>query len=72
MEPEDSYECVFENVTQYYDPPMPTGALLDALFDYGDAMFQACEDATGADHYDCYPEKEQWCKFNTERPDKVS
>ncbi|KAL2210421.1 hypothetical protein CC79DRAFT_1330787 [Sarocladium strictum] len=78
MDPEDSFECVFENVTQYYDPPKPKGALLDTLFDYGDAMFQACDEATeateatGADHYDCYPEKDEWCKFNTERPDKLS
>ena len=64
-EPEDSYDCVFENVTQYYDVPKPTGVLLDALFDYGDELFEECVDRSGADYSDCYPEKEQWCAFTT-------
>ncbi|KAH8170334.1 hypothetical protein LIA77_09115 [Sarocladium implicatum] len=49
-EPEDSYDCVFENVTQYYDVPKPTGVLLDALFDYGDELFEECVDRSGADY----------------------
>lgn len=71
-EPEDSYDCVFENVTQYYDVPKPPGRLLDCLFDYGDKLFEECMDGSGAEEGDCYLEKEQWCAFTTERPASVA
>lgn len=73
LEPEDDYQCVFSNVSQWFEPPKPTGDLMDAMFDYGDELISACVDAGDDLEVDeCWPNKDQWCDFTTEAPASVT
>jgi hypothetical protein len=40
----DTWDCVTYNMSDYLQPPMPTGRLLDIYYDHSDKMYQECED----------------------------
>lgn len=67
----DPWQCVTENLTQYFDVPKPTGSLLTAIESYADKLIESCT-LTGADAiHGCFPEKEAWCDFSTAAPSTV-
>lgn len=63
----DPWQCVTENITQYFNVPTPTGALLDALISYGEKLLEPClATATGLDALYCsVSETSAWCSFTT-------
>ncbi|KAI6086088.1 hypothetical protein F4821DRAFT_239324 [Hypoxylon rubiginosum] len=69
----DPWQCVTENITQYFNVPTPTGALLDALLSYGDELIEPClSTATGLDALSCsVSETSAWCGFTTAAPSPV-
>ncbi|KAI9150513.1 hypothetical protein HJFPF1_10281 [Paramyrothecium foliicola] len=72
LEP-DHWECVIANLTQYFDPPRPTGALLDALDDYANDIIDTCTKTAGDETTDaCWPSKEQWCGLTTAIPKSLA
>lgn len=40
----DSWLCATKNFSDYLNPPMPTGRLLDDYYDHSDAIYKECED----------------------------
>jgi hypothetical protein len=40
----DSWECVTKKYSQYLQPPMPTGHLLEVYYDHSDAIYKECEE----------------------------
>lgn len=40
----DGWDCVTYNISDYLEPPMPTGPLLDIYYDHSDKIYQECED----------------------------
>jgi hypothetical protein len=68
----DPWQCVVANLTQYFDVPKPTGSLLDALNSYADKLLEPCTLAPiDRIHGECFPAKEDWCKFTTAAPASV-
>ncbi|KAI1772846.1 hypothetical protein F4818DRAFT_126412 [Hypoxylon cercidicola] len=69
----DPWQCVTENITQYFNVPKPTGTLLDALLSYGDELIEPClSTATGLDILSCtVSETSAWCGFTTAAPSLV-
>ncbi|KAI0005594.1 hypothetical protein F4779DRAFT_49148 [Xylariaceae sp. FL0662B] len=69
----DPWECVTENVTQYFDVPKPTGSLLDAIVSYGDKLIEPCvATATGIEVLDCsVTDTKEWCGFTTAAPSSI-
>ncbi|KAI4858573.1 hypothetical protein F4820DRAFT_442207 [Hypoxylon rubiginosum] len=69
----DPWQCVTENITQYFNVPKPTGSLLDALISYGDELLDPClATATGLDALSCsISETSAWCGFTTAAPSPV-
>ncbi|EPE35193.1 hypothetical protein GLAREA_10889 [Glarea lozoyensis ATCC 20868] len=66
----DPWQCATENITQYFDVPMPTGNLLSALVSYGSTLIQTCSSSV-IDDLNCFPSKEKWCAFTTAAPASV-
>jgi hypothetical protein len=64
----DPWQCATKNLTQYFDVPKPTAALLSALQSYGDVLIKPCvATATGLDVISCsVSETTKWCAFATE------
>ena len=66
--PPDPWQCATEDISQYLNPPKPTGALLAALQSYGDELLKTCT-FTGASALDCpFPASSDWCKFSAVAP----
>jgi hypothetical protein len=40
----DSWVCATKNYSEYLQPPMPTGELLDVYYDHSDAIYKECEE----------------------------
>jgi hypothetical protein len=64
----DPWQCATKNLTQYFDVPKPSAALLSALESYGDVLLKPClATATGLDILDCsVSETTKWCGFATD------
>jgi hypothetical protein len=64
----DPWQCATKNLTQYFDVPSPTAALLSALQSYGTVLNAPCiATATGLDYLSCtVSETTKWCAFATE------
>ncbi|KAH8719526.1 hypothetical protein GQ44DRAFT_729825 [Phaeosphaeriaceae sp. PMI808] len=64
----DPWQCATKNITQYFDVPKPTAALLSALESYGDVLLKPClATATGLDILSCsVSETSKWCGFATD------
>ncbi len=56
---EDPWQCVTENITQYFDPPQPSANVLDAINSYGDVL--ACT----------VTDPKSWCGFTTAAPSSI-
>lgn len=69
----DPWQCVTENITQYFHVPKPSGVLLDALVSYGDKLLEPClATATGLDVLSCaVSQSSEWCGFTTAAPATV-
>ncbi|KAI1800390.1 hypothetical protein F4811DRAFT_33712 [Daldinia bambusicola] len=69
----DPWQCATQNLTQFFDVPKPTGALLKALDSYGDELVKPClATATGLDVLSCsVTNTSQWCGFATAAPTSV-
>ncbi|KAH7117544.1 hypothetical protein B0J11DRAFT_591822 [Dendryphion nanum] len=63
----DPWQCATVNVTQYFDPPKPTGGLLAALLSYADKLYENCTltfPPTATVIPTCpFPETSEWCAF---------
>ena len=64
---EDPWQCVTENITQFFDVPMPTGKLLEGINSFGDSVLAPCRTtATGDDSLYCsFSDPQSWCGFST-------
>ena len=64
---QDPWQCITENITQYFDAPWPTGNLIDAIASYADVVDKPCRaTATGADMLSCtVSDPKLWCGFTT-------
>lgn len=61
---EDHWSCATKDITSYFLPPLPTGALSAARLSYGRGV-QTCT-YTGAEAFNCpFPDKSLWCGFST-------
>jgi len=66
----DPWQCATENVYQYFDFPMPTGALEDEVLRYGQQLFLETCTVTGDAALDCPPatEYDRQCGISTAAP----
>ncbi|KAG7287824.1 hypothetical protein NEMBOFW57_007340 [Staphylotrichum longicolle] len=66
----DPWQCITENITQYFDVPKPTGNVLDAIGLYGDEVVKDCKaTATGRARISCtVSDSKSWCGFTTAAP----
>ncbi|KAH8901474.1 hypothetical protein GQ53DRAFT_835252 [Thozetella sp. PMI_491] len=71
--PDDPWQCITENITQYFDVPLPTGNVLDGINSYGDEVAKPCRaTATGLDKLSCtVSDPKSWCGFTTAAPADV-
>ncbi|TPX16147.1 uncharacterized protein E0L32_004142 [Thyridium curvatum] len=69
----DPWECITENITQYFDPPKPSGSVLSEINSYGDKIIEPCmATATGLDQFYCtVSDPQSWCGFSTAAPQAV-
>jgi hypothetical protein len=69
----DPWQCITENITQYFDVPKPTGTLFDAIDSYGFDVAAPCRPtATGRDMLSCtVSDPKSWCSFTTAAPADV-
>lgn len=70
-ESRDPYQCIQLDLTQYFKPPLPTGALYSALDAHGATEQEACISTyPGWDvMFACFPSDEQFCSFPTASPE---
>lgn len=71
---EDSWQCVTENITQYFvDVPTPTGNVLEELDSFGYEVAAPCRaTATSLDRLSCtVSDPKSWCGFTTAAPPDV-
>lgn len=63
----DPWQCVTQNLSQYFDVPKPSGTLSAAIDLYVDELVEPClETATGTDLFNCrVTESSQLCGFTT-------
>lgn len=70
----EAWQCTTEMLPQYFDPPKPTGALLTAIYSYGDEIQKGCK-PTETDIYgipECtFPPSSVWCRFSTAVPSSL-
>jgi len=66
----DSWQCATKNVYQYFDFPMPTGALEDEILRYGGQLYEESCTVTGEATLDCLPatEYDRQCGISTAAP----
>ncbi|KAK3303762.1 uncharacterized protein B0T15DRAFT_496293 [Chaetomium strumarium] len=69
----DPWQCVTENITQYFDVPKPTGNVLDAINSYAAEVNKAClVTAVGYQQRSCtMSDIKLWCGFTTAAPADV-
>ena len=66
----DPWQCVTENITQYFDVPRPTGNVLDAIASYNSEVNKEClATAVGYEKRACtMSSPTSWCGFTTAAP----
>jgi hypothetical protein len=69
----DPWQCITENITQYFDVPKPTGTPFDAIDSYDFDVAARCRaTATGRDMLSCtVSDPKSWCSFTTAAPADV-
>jgi hypothetical protein len=70
----DPWQCITENITQYFDVPMPTGALLKAHDSYAEVLVAPCmaTATSGPDMVLCLDsDPKSWCGFTTAAPASI-
>jgi hypothetical protein len=70
---EDPWQCITENITQYFDVPTPTGNVFDAIASYNNEVNKVClATAVGYEKRSCtMSSPTSWCGFTTAAPDDV-
>ncbi|KAH8692465.1 hypothetical protein GQ44DRAFT_719864 [Phaeosphaeriaceae sp. PMI808] len=68
----DSWLCATKNYSDYLQPPMPTGHLLDIYYDHSDKIYEECE-AKLPKPFTSFPAcpsvaKASWCALSTAVP----
>ncbi|KAM0491922.1 hypothetical protein ACHAP8_010295 [Fusarium lateritium] len=70
----DPWQCATQTFESFFDVPKPTGALLDALMDHGDAIQKGCKstltDAMGMPACTAPPQSD-WCAFTESAPSSL-
>ncbi|CEI67929.1 hypothetical protein FVEN_g7795 [Fusarium venenatum] len=70
----DPWQCATHTFQSFFDVPKPTGALLDALMDHGDAIQKGCKstltDAMGKPACTPPPQSD-WCAFTKSAPSSL-
>ncbi|KAM0228961.1 hypothetical protein ACHAPO_010368 [Fusarium lateritium] len=70
----DPWQCATQTFESFFDVPKPTGALLDALMDHGDAIQKSCKstltDAMGMPACTAPPQSD-WCAFTKSAPSSL-
>jgi len=71
--PPDPWQCITENITQYFDVPQPTGNVLDAIASYNEEVNKEClATAVGYEKRACtMSNPTSWCGFTTAAPADV-
>lgn len=68
------WQCTTEVLSQYFDVPKPTGALLSAIQEYGDVLQKDCKptetNVFGLSQYPS-PATSLWCRFSTIAPSSL-
>ena len=66
----DPWECITENITQYFDVPQPTGNVIDAIGSYAGEVNKEClATAEGYERLSCViTDPKLWCGFTTAAP----
>ncbi|KAH6851103.1 hypothetical protein B0I37DRAFT_373203 [Chaetomium sp. MPI-CAGE-AT-0009] len=70
----DPWQCITENITQYFDVPMPTGVLSEAHDSYAEDLAAPCLATAkgGRDMVACLDsDPKSWCGFTTAAPPNV-
>ena len=66
----DPWQCLTQNLTEYFDVPRPTGAFYSAVYSHGSELIKDCVAATKG--VDCpFPESSDWCSLSTSIPASV-
>jgi hypothetical protein len=62
---EDPWQCITENITQYFDVPTPTGNVFDAIASYNNEVNKVClATAVGYEKRSCtMSSPTSWCGF---------
>lgn len=61
----DPYYCYTEDITHYFSPPEPTGALSSAFSSFDSRLYDDCT-FTGAQRLECpFPDQSRWCLFGS-------
>ncbi|GKU05911.1 unnamed protein product [Fusarium langsethiae] len=70
----DPWQCATHTFESFFDVPKPTGALLDAILDYGDVLLKDCKptltDAMGMPAC-TFPPQSDWCSFSKTVPSSL-
>ncbi|KAF5244278.1 hypothetical protein FANTH_7788 [Fusarium anthophilum] len=70
----DPWQCATHTFESFFDVPKPTGALLDAILDHGDAIQKGCKstltDAMGKSVC-AFPPQSDWCAFTKSAPSSL-
>ncbi len=69
----DPWQCITENITQYFDVPQPTGNVVDAIGSYAGEVNKEClATAVGYERLSCViTDPKLWCGFTTAAPADV-
>ncbi|KAK4040101.1 hypothetical protein C8A01DRAFT_35882 [Parachaetomium inaequale] len=69
----DPWQCITENITQYFDVPKPTGNVFDAIASYNNEVNKEClATAVGYEKRSCtMSSPTSWCGFTTAAPADV-
>ena len=67
----DPWECTTKTIEAFFDVPMPTGKLFDAVLSFGDDLQKGCK-STLSDYLGMpvceYPPHTKWCSFEQAAP----
>lgn len=66
--PSDDPSCRSVNLSPFFDPPRPSGHLLEYIEEYGNELVQLCHLTRTSPNDNCFPSKERWCEFTSVAP----
>ncbi|KAF4946569.1 hypothetical protein FGADI_11083 [Fusarium gaditjirri] len=70
----DPRQCATHTFESFFDVPKPTGALLDAILDHGDAIQKGCKSTltdAGGMSVCTFPPQSDWCAFTKSAPSSL-